>query len=69
MNKTKYHLKILFNFPFLKTLFPQKIEKKHSRLGIGLFIRKKIEINFSTNICFNQFFLSYNLKKESTHYL
>merc|ERR1712030_98066 len=68
MNKTKYHLKFLFNFLFLKTFFSSK-KKKHSRLGFGLFIRIKIEINFITNICFNQFFLSYNLKKESTHYL
>merc|ERR1712030_301727 len=68
MNKTKYHLKFLFNFLFLKTFFSSK-KKKNSRLGFGLFIRIKIEINFSTNICFNKFFLSYNLKKESTHYL
>ena len=62
MNKTKYHLKFLFNFLFLNTFISSK-KKKHSRLGFGLFIRIKIEINFSTNICFNQFFPELQFKK------
>ena len=66
MNKTGYHLKVLFNFSFNINIFLQKSFKKPQDYASAYFSRKKIEIYFSTNIHFNQFFQSYKLKKSNT---